>query len=380
MSDDKNEKKDEEIVTNSESTEEVKGEVVEEPKAEVSEEPVIEAKAEEEPAPNTPEEKNEPITEATVEQTPEPEPTTVASNVEEPKVEIPDQVVNSNNNNYSNYQQNTSNTTNQAQTRTEKTPSEKKGMAIFALILSILGFFTSLFLIGGLFGFIAIILSIVVLAKKKGGKGMAITALILSLLSMFGACISALVVLPLLGIMGLGISTYNQYSDQLPDISDIYSNVIEEVEENYDLNEIGNIFDLNSIGFNTTSNSNTTTNSVSSNTTNTTTTNSVSNTTAKNNATDGISVGNYTIKYGKYEGEAAVEGEVLVLKENGTGTYEGEKCTWVKGSHDFAQDTSSRGSIKECIIVKTTEGTYYYYPTSNSSFTDGDIAIFNYVG
>ena len=134
MSDDKNEKKDEEIVTNSESTEEVKGEVVEEPKAEISEEPVIEAKAEEEPAPNTPEEKNEPITEATVEQTPEPEPTTVASNVEEPKVEIPDQVVNSNNNNYSNYQQNTSNTTNQAQTRTEKTPSEKKGMAIFALI------------------------------------------------------------------------------------------------------------------------------------------------------------------------------------------------------------------------------------------------------
>jgi hypothetical protein len=194
---------------------------------------------------------------------------------------------------------------------------------------------------------------------------------------MFGACISVLVILPLLGIMGLGISTYNQYSDQLPDISDIYSNVIEEVEENYDLNEIGNIFDLNSIGFNTTSNRNNTTNSVSSNTT---TSNSVSNTTAKNNANDGISVGNYTIKYGKYEGEAAVEGEVLVLKENGTGTYEGENCTWVKGSHDFAQDSSTRGSIKECIIVKTTEGTYYYYPTSNSSFTDGDIAVFNYVG
>ena len=170
MSDDKNEKKDEEIVTNSESTEEVK-EVVEESKVEVSEEPVIEAKAEEEPAPNTPEEKNEPIAEATVEPTPEPEPTTVASNVEEPKVEIPDQVVNSNNNNnYSNYQQNTSNTTNQAQPQTEKTPSEKKGMAIFALILSILGFFTSIFVIGGLFGFIAIILSIVVLAKKKRRK------------------------------------------------------------------------------------------------------------------------------------------------------------------------------------------------------------------
>ena len=189
MSDDKNEKKDEEIVTNSESTEEVKGEVVEEPKAEISEEPVIEAKAEEEPAAITTEEKNEPITEATVEQTPEPEPTTVASNVEEPKVEIPDQVVNSNNNNYSNYQQNTSNNGNQTQQQTTKPQSEKKGMAIFALILSILGFFTSLFLIGGLFGFIAIILSIVVLAKKKGGKGMAVAGLVCGIIALIPSII-----------------------------------------------------------------------------------------------------------------------------------------------------------------------------------------------
>lgn len=384
MSDDINKEKDEIIETNSESTDEVKEEV--EAKAEeTAKEDVIEAKVEEEEIPVTPEPtpEPEPIEETLIEDqpAPEPEPETTINNVEEPKVEIPDQVVNNDNNNNSNYQQNDSNTVNQ--TQTTKPQGEKKGMAIVALILSILGFFTGWLVIGGLFGFIAIILGIVVLAKKKAGKGMAITSIILSLMSMFAACITAFILIPIFGIMGFGISTYNKYSDQIPEI---YSNIVEEVQQNYDLNEIGNIFDLNSIGFNTTSSSNTTQNSVTtntiSNTTNTTNTvsNTVSNSTVANTVANGIKLGNYTVKYGKYEGEASVDGVVLTLKEDGTGTYDGKSCTWVKGSHDFAQDSSTRGSIKDCIVVKTSEGTYYLYATNNATLTDGDISLFKYVG
>lgn len=399
MSDDENKKKDEVIETESNSTEEVKEEVAEE---------VVEAKAEEKEEvveePKTEEVVSEPVAEPTPEEptvTAEPanesaEPVVEEPKVEEPKVEVPDQVVNNynensnnnNNDNYSsNYQQTTSNNVNQnqAQAQTSQPQSEKKGMAIFALILSILAFFTSIFLVGGLFGFISIILSIVVLAKKKGGKGMAITALILSILSMFGALIGALVILPILGVMGLGIATYSNASKTISDGYDYYTNVVEDIENDYDFNEIEDIFGFNFTNSNTTTSSNsTTTNSVSSNTTKETNTtsssNTVSNTISKSTSTSGITLGNYTIKYGKYEGEASVEGDTLVLKENGTGTYNGESCTWSKGTHNFAQDSSTRGDVKQCIILKTSDGNYYFYASSNSTLTDGDISIFNYVG
>jgi len=405
MSDDENKKKDEVIETESNSTEEVKEEVAEdvvETKAEEKEEVVEEPKTEEvvsepvaEPTPEEPTATEEHANESA-------EPVVEEPKVEEPKVEVPDQVVNTynensnnnnnnnndNNDNYSsNYQQTTSNNVNQnqAQAQTSQTQSEKKGMAIFALILSILAFFTSIFLVGGLFGFISIILSIVVLAKKKGGKGMAITALILSILSMFGALIGALVILPILGVMGLGIATYSNASKTISDGYDYYTNVVEDIENDYDFNEIEDIFGFNFTNSNTTTSSNsTTTNSVSSNTTRETNTtsssNTVSNTISKSTSTSGISLGNYTVKYGNYEGDAAASGETLVLKENGTGTYNGKSCTWSKGTHDFAQDSSTRGSIKDCIIIKTSEGNYYLYASSSSTLTDGDITIFNYVG
>ncbi len=386
MSDDENKKKDEVTETESNSTEEVKEEVVEtkaeEPVEETktedtSSEPVVETKSEEVPVAEEPE----------VQTT---EPVVETNNVEEPKAEIPDQVVNtySDNNNNTNYntsnnQQNTTYTSNQTEDQGTNPQSEKKGMAIVALILSILAFFTSIFLVGGLFGFVSIILSIVVLAKKKGGKGMAITALIISILSMFGALIGALVILPILGVMGLGIATYSNASKTISDGYDYYTNVVEEIEDEYDFNEIEDIFGFNFTSSNTTTSSNsTTTNSVSSNTTRETNTtslsNTVSNTISKSTSTSGISLGNYTIKYGKYEGEASVEGDTLVLKENGTGTYNGESCTWSKGTHDFAQDSSTRGDVKQCIILKTSDGNYYFYASSNSTLTDGDISTFNY--
>ena len=394
MSDDENKKKDEVIENEVDSTEEVKEDVAEEVVETKAEEPVEETKTEDTSSEPVVETKSEEVPVAEEPEVQTTEPVVETNNVEEPKAEIPDQVVNTysdnnnNNNSNTNYntsnnQQNTTYTSNQTQEQGTNPQSEKKGMAIFALILSILAFFTSIFLVGGLFGFISIILSIVVLAKKKGGKGMAITALIISILSMFGALIGALVILPILGVMGLGIATYSNASKTISDGYDYYTNVVEEIEDEYDFNEIEDIFGFNFTSSNTTTSSNsTTTNSVSSNTTietnTTSSSNTVSNTISKSTSTSGITLGNYTLKYGRYEGEASVEGDTLVLKENGTGTYNGKSCTWSKGTHDFAQDSSTRGDVKQCIILKTSDGNYYFYASSNSTLTDGDISIFNY--
>ena len=92
--------------------------------------------------------------------------------------------------------------------------------------------------------------------------------------------------------------------------------------------------------------------------------NSSSNTNTSSNATSsGIKVGSYTIKYGTYKGDAAVSGDTLVLKSDGTATLNGEKFTYKVGKHDFAQDSSS-SAVEDCLIL---EGSYtnYYYVTNN---------------
>lgn len=95
--------------------------------------------------------------------------------------------------------------------------------------------------------------------------------------------------------------------------------------------------------------------------------NSGSNTSSSssNGTSSGIKVGNYTIKYGTYNGDAAVMGETLVIKSDGTATLNGEKFTYKVGKHDFAQDSSS-SAVEDCLIL---EGNYtnYYYVTNNGN-------------
>lgn len=66
-------------------------------------------------------------------------------------------------------------------------PKPSSALAITALVLTILGLLTAIFMVGGLLGLVGLILAIVALAKiKKGnasGKGMAITSTILGTLS-----------------------------------------------------------------------------------------------------------------------------------------------------------------------------------------------------
>jgi len=66
-------------------------------------------------------------------------------------------------------------------------PKPSSALAITALVLTILGLLTAIFMVGGLLGMVGLIPAIVALAKiKKGnasGKGMAITSTILGTLS-----------------------------------------------------------------------------------------------------------------------------------------------------------------------------------------------------
>ena len=102
-------------------------------------------------------------------------------------------------------------------------------------------------------------------------------------------------------------------------------------------------------------------------------------TSSDNTEISGIKLGSYTINYGTYVGEAASSGITLVLNKDGSCTYDGNSCTYSVGTHDFAQDESTRGNIKTCLIINA-DYTTYLYPYSSTSIGDGDINTFNYQG
>lgn len=64
--------------------------------------------------------------------------------------------------------------------------NQKKGLAITALVLGILGLLGSIFVVGGLLSIAAIVVGIIALVKAKkpthGGKGMAITGIVLGVI------------------------------------------------------------------------------------------------------------------------------------------------------------------------------------------------------
>ena len=127
----------------------------------------------------------------------------------------------------------------------------------------------------------------------------------------------------------------------------------------------------------TVSNSNNTNNNSSSSSNSTSNSN---NSSSKSSITsEGIKIDNKTMKYGTYNGAAAAEGITLKLNSDGTCTYDGKSCTYKLGTHDFAQDSSTKGSYKNCIIVDNGYK-YYFYPLSDTNFTDGGINDFIYSG
>ena len=237
----------------------------------VEEEPIVEATVVEE---TTPEVESGQVSEQTSEPEPQPETQPQSTN----NVVQPDQVVN-NNNNYNNNSYSNNNTAPNS-TVTNEEPPKKKGMAIWTLVLAVIGFFTGWLVIGGLFDLIAIILAIIVLAKKKDGKGLAITGLIIAILGIIGAIVAGIVLIavgiPVLAVLGLA-SNYDDIVDAGEDIYSYATNIIEEVNEEYDF---GNYV----VNYNTSTGNTTSANSINSNETNTTSSNTSSTDTKKHNS------------------------------------------------------------------------------------------------
>lgn len=99
----------------------------------------------------------------------------------------------------------------------------------------------------------------------------------------------------------------------------------------------------------------------------------------KAKAAAGLKVGNYSLKYGTYNGgDGPSQGETFSLKQNGQCTYNGKACTYTIGTHDFAQDSSSH-HVEPCLIIKS-DYTFYLYPYSNTEIGDGDINNYIYNG
>ena len=73
---------------------------------------------------------------------------------------------------------------------------------------------------------------------------------------------------------------------------------------------------------------------------------------AEEEAKKGLKVGNKTVKYGRYKGKYAAEGEILTLKSDGTASLSSsnntQNFTISVGKYDFAQDISS--DYKDAIL------------------------------
>lgn len=110
---------------------------------------------------------------------------------------------------------------------------------------------------------------------------------------------------------------------------------------------------------------------------------------AEEEAKKGITVGKYTIKYGKYIGSDGATGETIVFNADGTcqitATFDGNKTstrsfTYKVGTYDFAQ--SIPADYHEGIGVYNKEGTlsYSFLVASNTRITDNDVSVYDYAG
>ena len=103
---------------------------------------------------------------------------------------------------------------------------------------------------------------------------------------------------------------------------------------------------------------------------------------AEEEAKKGLKVGNKTVKYGRYKGKYAAEGEILTLNSDGTAKIESssgtQSFTVSVGKYDFAQDITS--DYKDAILLYK-NGEKYMGLYVNS---DGDLVLepnfYTYIG
>ena len=109
--------------------------------------------------------------------------------------------------------------------------NESKGLSVAALIFGILGMLCCC--VGFPFAIVGLILAIIALAKRKGGKGLAIGSLITSLITLIISAVMFVIMLPVMpymnGFIDLGtnpqqyVDEYNETGEFPPVIEDMIS-------------------------------------------------------------------------------------------------------------------------------------------------------------
>lgn len=124
-------------------------------------------------------------------------------------------------------------------------------LAVTALVLGIISILTCFFMVNVIIGIIAIILAVVVLAKRESGKGISITAILLSIISIAFTAMIVYLIYPLLAVLP---DLYNDMKEIYKD----YDAVIEEYDrtgelpdymDKYSEGETGEFFDEYYDGF-----------------------------------------------------------------------------------------------------------------------------------
>ena len=93
----------------------------------------------------------------------------------------------------------------------------------------------------------------------------------------------------------------------------------------------------------------------------------------------GLKVGSYTVKYGTYNGDAAVSGDILVINADGTATLNGESYSYSVGTNDFAQDSSS-SAVESAINFTGPTSFSLYVEDGGNRLTSGSGIDYIYSG
>ena len=94
-----------------------------------------------------------------------------------------------------------------------------------------------------------------------------------------------------------------------------------------------------------------------------TSTESVSN----SNSSEGIKVGTVMVKFGTYNGDAAVAGDILKLNSDGTATLNGERYTYKVENSTFAQDISNQETKQALVFKGNNSSTFTLYVEDNGN-------------
>lgn len=140
------------------------------------------------------------------------------------------------------------------QNEAQNAPVKKKasGLSIAALVLGIIAFVNCFLFINIPLGIISIILAVIALAKKHGGKGMSIAGIVLSLLSFAVSLLVITLIMPLIKAMpGLYDDLNRLYGDDYDAVIEEYDRTgqLPEYMDEYYEGELGDFFDQYYGGF-----------------------------------------------------------------------------------------------------------------------------------